>query len=833
MSIKPACPPFPTGLERLERKEINHDEPVLLFKAGNHAVYWLGHNEETAFRCNIYLIKNNDEGIIIDPGWKNVFGLIKKQAIKIMPLQQIKGMILSHQDPDVASAMPDWLALNPGMRVFSSPRTHVLLRYYAPIDYQSHDVEQQPVFRFSSDSELHFITAPFMHAPGAFATYDATSGYLLSGDIWSAINLKRVLVVDNFTEHVFTMDLFNKDYMAGNLAARGFIHKLKPYTIQGILPQHGSIIPKRSVKPAIDYLWNLECGTDLLYLESSFYGNEPEGFPPETEHNYTDTDLGNGKTDTDELEPETGNTRMNQAIQQATRMIKFKDEILRQLKATTKRLQESEACLSEAQSIAKLGHWDWNIQTNDLDWSDEIYRIFGLKPQEFGATYEAFLQSVHPDDRDRVVGAVNRAVSEDEPYKISHQVVRPDGEVRFVYEQGNITRGKNGEPLRMLGIVHDITELKLAEKALHSKNMLINAIQNMQAQFITRSTPFSMYQGLLDDLINLTDSEYGFIGEVNHSPEGAPYLVLYALSNLSWNEETRKLYDEKMGEGFEFHNFKSLLGYALTSGKPVISDNPSEDPRGCGFPAGHPEISTFLGIPVYFGDRLVGQIGLANRKGGYRQEVVSYLEPLIDAYGQIIVARQDQQARTTAEEVLSRLAKMDGLLGIPNRRSFDEYIEQQHNFAIRQELPLSLILLDVDHFKRFNDRYGHQAGDACLVEIAGIIQESLLRPSDMVARYGGEEFCCILPGTNTEGAITVGERIRAKLEEKWIPHADSPVSDRVTVSIGIAFVDSGNKTTVDELIAFADKALYKAKSSGRDCVKVNESTGQPKETVRA
>lgn len=131
-----------------------------------------------------------------------------------------------------------------------------------------------------------------------------------------------------------------------------------------------------------------------------------------------------------------------------------------------KRLKESEARLSDAQSIAHLGHWDWNIESGELFWSDEIYRIFGLVPQEFGATYEAFLKYVHPDDRQQVLDSVNLAIEKDIPYRIDHKVLRPGGEIRWVHEQGRITRNSEGKPIRMLGTVQDITEQKHAEKVI-------------------------------------------------------------------------------------------------------------------------------------------------------------------------------------------------------------------------------------------------------------------------------------------------------------------------------------------------------------------------------
>jgi len=138
-------------------------------------------------------------------------------------------------------------------------------------------------------------------------------------------------------------------------------------------------------------------------------------------------------------------------------------------------LLKSEMSLSEAQRIAHLGNWDWNIVTNELRWSDEIYRIFGLTPQEFGATYDAFLDSVHPEDREFVKKAVNEALY-GIPYNIEHRIVLPDGSIRIVHEKGEVTFGESGEPIHMVGTVQDITERKESEKALRDSRAKYSAI---------------------------------------------------------------------------------------------------------------------------------------------------------------------------------------------------------------------------------------------------------------------------------------------------------------------------------------------------------------------
>ena len=166
-------------------------------------------------------------------------------------------------------------------------------------------------------------------------------------------------------------------------------------------------------------------------------------------------------------------------------------------------------------------------------------------------------------------------------------------------------------------------------------------------------------------------------------------------------------------------------------------------------------------------------------------------------------------------DLLRQMVFIDGLTGVANRRCFDERLGTEWRRAARSALPLSLLMLDVDHFKRFNDRYGHQNGDECLRRVASSIKGGLLRPGDLVARYGGEEFACILPDTDLDGALAVGAGIEQKVRGLQIEHADSDVSNVVTVSVGISMSLPARDGDPTRLLALADAQLYRAKHSGR------------------
>jgi diguanylate cyclase (GGDEF)-like protein/PAS domain S-box-containing protein len=184
----------------------------------------------------------------------------------------------------------------------------------------------------------------------------------------------------------------------------------------------------------------------------------------------------------------------------------------------------------------------------------------------------------------------------------------------------------------------------------------------------------------------------------------------------------------------------------------------------------------------------------------------------------VVAISRDTTEQKGLEEKLQTLATEDGLTGLANRRRFDERLQEEWARAYRDGKPLSLLMIDVDHFKKFNDRYGHPAGDACLRSIAEILAAEARRPGDLAIRYGGEEFALLLPSTEAAGCELVGERIRAELRKLCVTHALNPPSKRVTVSLGGATSWPTAERSIESssLINAADRALYAAKKGGRD-----------------
>lgn len=217
-------------------------------------------------------------------------------------------------------------------------------------------------------------------------------------------------------------------------------------------------------------------------------------------------------------------------------------------------------------------------------------------------------------------------------------------------------------------------------------------------------------------------------------------------------------------------------------------------------------------IPVIFVTALDDQV---DEKKGLEVGAIDYLAKPVNAA--IVTARVRNHIRLKKySDMLKHQAMVDGLTGLANRRRFDEYIDIEWKRGTRSGTSMSILMLDVDFFKKYNDRYGHLSGDDCLCKVAGAIKAVLTRPSDIAARYGGEEFAVILPETQMEGALKVAGSVKESIESLQIPHESSETAKHVTVSIGLCCMEPSIFESVDGFIACADAKLYEAKKEGRN-----------------
>ncbi len=246
--------------------------------------------------------------------------------------------------------------------------------------------------------------------------------------------------------------------------------------------------------------------------------------------------------------------------------------------------------------------------------------------------------------------------------------IRKDGSRLPVLLSISVMHGADGAINGYVGVARDLTERKKFEerqrRTIVRQHKMLADLREVQDEFISHPDTGKAFQDILAVLINYAESEFAFIGEVLYDADGQPYLKSHALTNIAWNEETRRLYEEhnKPDRGLEFRNLKSLFGKVMTTGEAVIANDPSTDPRRCGLPPGHPPLNAFLGAPIKVAGQLVGMIGIANRQGGYDEALIQDIEPLLATYGNLIVARRNRIARQKVEAALRESEERHRLL---------------------------------------------------------------------------------------------------------------------------------------------------------------------------
>jgi PAS domain S-box-containing protein len=284
--------------------------------------------------------------------------------------------------------------------------------------------------------------------------------------------------------------------------------------------------------------------------------------------------------------------------------------------------------------------------------SPQIETILGIPPEEWIAGDMAiWLEAVHPDDRERALAQLMSAYERREPYSSEYRMIARDGSIVHVRDEGLILPDPEGGPDLLHGLMLDISALKEAEERATASSRLLEAVSRAQSSFIASSDPAAVFESVLESLLDLTGSGYGFVGEVLRGPDGGPFLRTHAISNIAWNEETRDLF-RRFAPTMEFRNVRTLFGEVMRTGEPVIANDPASDPRRGGLPEGHPPLDAFLGVPLLHGGEVLGMAGVANRPGGYGAELVTYLEPFLATCGNLIAAFRTDAARRSAEEDL-------------------------------------------------------------------------------------------------------------------------------------------------------------------------------------
>jgi diguanylate cyclase (GGDEF)-like protein/PAS domain S-box-containing protein len=312
--------------------------------------------------------------------------------------------------------------------------------------------------------------------------------------------------------------------------------------------------------------------------------------------------------------------------------------------------------------------WERFLPSGDVYPSDRLFAMlgYGIAERRLYSSTKGLLDAelwqrlVHRDDWAMVKEASDAYLRGDTPsYRCEYRLRHKDGHWIWVLSRGRVMeRDADGTPMRMLGTFADITKRRGDQDAAARQNRLLQAISRAQALVIASSAVGAIFDGLLDELLSLTGSHYGFVGEVFFDAEQQPYLKTFAISNIAWDDTSRRRFEESMPDGMLFSNPKTLFGAALTGGEPVIANQPATDSRRGGLPAGHPTLDAFLGLPIHHGDDLVAMVGLANKSGGYSLADVEFLDPLCKTIGQMVQARRIDAQRQRAQEELAATAAL-------------------------------------------------------------------------------------------------------------------------------------------------------------------------------
>ncbi|WP_017926710.1 PAS domain S-box protein [Thioalkalivibrio sp. HL-Eb18] len=408
-------------------------------------------------------------------------------------------------------------------------------------------------------------------------------------------------------------------------------------------------------------------------------------------------------------------------------------------------LHRSERELALAQRIAHVGNWVSDFQHNEIRWSDEVYRIFGMQRGRWHGTHGAFMQAVHPEDRERVQAAVDRALAGVEPFDVTHRIVRPDGVERVVRERGSVEFGPSGTPERMVGTVQDITEQYHLEQ---EQRLLAATFEASQAIFITDVA--------------------GTIQRVNAT-------------------------------------FTQLTGYTEQE---AVGANPRILNSGCQDRGFYEAMFRTVREDGHWEGEIWNR-----RKNGEIFPLHEVVTAIRDGRGEIeyyIAMFHDITRQKELEAALEHQAFYDPLTDAANRGYFETLLEREARRVQRYEHPCSLLLLDIDHFKRINDTFGHEVGDDVLRRLVQVLG-SRLRETDVLGRWGGEEFVVLLPGADALRAELVAEQLREQVATTPFPRVG-----RLTISLGVAPCRAGEP--VKDWLKRADDAMYAAKRGGRNKV---------------
>ena len=436
-------------------------------------------------------------------------------------------------------------------------------------------------------------------------------------------------------------------------------------------------------------------------------------------------------------------------------------------------VRRSESRLAEAQQVARIGSWEMDAATAELVFSEEMYRLFEIDPAAGMPSQTEILARYHPDDVEAHLALVSRSMTDHAAFVTDLRIVGRSGEIRWVHVIGKPVFGEDGSLLHFVGTMMDITE-----RVRNEERFRVLFECSPEAHFLLNSG------GIID--CNQAGVQMF---------RGASKEALVKLHPISLSPQFQPDGRLSSDKGRAIH--KAAAQNGIQSFEWIHQRQDGEQ-----FPAKVIVTPVTLnGAPT-----LLAVIHDLTERKQAEQRIHDYA----------VLLEQQKRELEQANRELSSLATTDGLTGLKNHRAFQERLHGECETALRHQTPLSLVLLDVDHFKLYNDKFGHPAGDAVLKQFARLLEHTL-RDCDFAARYGGEEFVVILPQTDQAGALEAAERMREAVE------AAAWDCRPVTASLGVAVLSLGCADSAS-LIAAADRALYAAKFHGRNQVRHEASS---------
>jgi len=460
------------------------------------------------------------------------------------------------------------------------------------------------------------------------------------------------------------------------------------------------------------------------------------------------------------------------------------------------------------------GIWDWDLLNDHMFISDRWQEILGYAPGELPSLRSTWLDRIHPDDQEWVLEFIRYHIEQVTPkYYAEYRMRGKDGLYRWVLDRGQACWDRTGKPLRMAGSLTDISLRHQADEQLH----LMLATGEQIARSATLEATFDTILRRICQIAQWDIGEAWVIANTHHSIDYCcGYYTDHPLLKHLSLQQYHASFAEKLG----------LPGQIWATQKPFWCEVLTPADREHLFLSQSPlqdlPLQSAYGIPVIAEGRVLAVFTFfAFNSQTHSRRTLDLVQTIIPQLASFMLRNQAELALTEANAELKRLAAIDGLTQLANRRKFDEYLHAEWSRSLREGQILALLICDVDYFKRYNDHYGHQAGDACLRWVAQVLKLHVHRSSDLVARYGGEEFAIILPNTGYKGATTVGQRLLTAIRSLEIPHAASPVCNHITISVGVACICPQPKVMLNQLIERADHALYRAKAAGRNCIQVD------------